>query len=176
MRSYIRPVLGNEWRDRENSSGRRIMSRKNVSFDRHEIDVSSYRSNSNYSKTSPRASERSILILRLNYWYLTRISIALLGNRVIKTRRTVIYRSFSKLILFHLTWNKWTTLISLRKKTFVEFDLVSIQFRSLSTSMNNSCYRKWNSTTNYSIFGKYLILKILSRWILSIVLIMVKVF
>lgn len=116
MRSYIRPVLGNEWRDRENSSGRRIMSRKNVSFDRHEIDVSSYRSNSNYSKTSPRASERSILILRLNYWYLTRISIALLGNRVIKTRRTVIYRSFSKLILFHLTWNKWTTLISLRKK------------------------------------------------------------
>lgn len=88
MRSYIRPVLGNEWRDRENSSGRRIMSRKNVSFDRHEIDVSSYRSNSNYSKTSPRASERSILILRLNYWYLTRISIALLGNRVIKTRRT----------------------------------------------------------------------------------------
>lgn len=116
MRSYIRPVSGNERRDRENSSGRRIMSRKNVSFDRHEIDVSSYRSNSNYSKTSPRASERSILILRLNYWYLTRISIALLGNRVIKTRRTVIYRSFSKLILFHLTWNKWKNYFDKFKK------------------------------------------------------------
>lgn len=131
MRSYIRPVLGNEWRDRENSSGRRIMSRKNVSFDRHEIDVSSYRSNSNYSKTSPRASERSILILRLNYWYLTRISIALLGNRVIKTRRTVIYRSFSKLILFHLTWNKWKNYFDKFKKK----NICRIRFGIDSTSI-----------------------------------------
>lgn len=94
MRSYIRLVLGstiggNEWRrrDRENSNGRRITSRKKrasyVSFVSPRSMYRSYRSNSNYSKTSPRASQRSILILRLNYWHLTRISIALLGDRVI---------------------------------------------------------------------------------------------
>lgn len=105
MRSYIRLVLGstiggNEWRrrDRENSSGRRITSRKKrasyVSFVSPRSMYRSYRSNSNYSKTSPRASQRSILILRLNYWHLTRISIALLGDRVISIALEIDFVSF----------------------------------------------------------------------------------
>lgn len=127
------------------------------------IDASSHRSDSNYSKTSPRALERSILIL-LNYWYLTRISIALLGNGVIQTRRNTIYRLFSKLILFYPRWNKWIIRFDKfkKKKTFVEFDLLSIQSKTK--------FKRW--------IIRYLenIQKILTHSILSIVLIMVTVF
>lgn len=71
MQSYIRLVLGSTMRrrNRENSSGRGELRGEKEATERRTFlstDTGSmyrlYRSNSNYSKTSPRASKRSILI------------------------------------------------------------------------------------------------------------------
>lgn len=141
-------------RDRENSSGNYEPKEVTayVSFDWC-IDASSHRSDSNYSKTSPRASERSILIL-LNYWYLTRISIALLGNGVIQTRRNTIYRLFSKLILFYPRWNKWITRFDKFKKKKHLSNLICYRFNRKRNS-NDELFDIWKIFKKFWLIQYY---------------------